>query len=112
MFVLRLSILEYILNLYKTINSSFNKIGAAFQFVGFEGIWIDRISQSSFDKKHVINSSQRTATSACKKNYQERWLRSFNGLQGCPAQTIQAGISFVTTDLAPTTQPFPIITPG
>lgn len=38
--------------------------------------------------------------------------RAFKGLQGYPAHTIQGGMSLVTTDLAPITQPAPIETPG
>jgi hypothetical protein len=34
------------------------------------------------------------------------------GLQGLPAQTIHAGMDFVTSDRAPITVPSPIVTPG
>ena len=36
----------------------------------------------------------------------------FKGSHGYPAHTIQGGMSLVTTDLAPITQPVPIVTPG
>ena len=39
-------------------------------------------------------------------------MRGFRGLQGLPAHTIHSGISFVTTEFAPMTQPRPSRTPG
>jgi hypothetical protein len=45
-------------------------------------------------------------------HYLEVSILAFIGLQGLPAQTVQAGISFVTTEYAPTTVPSPIVIPG
>ncbi len=41
-----------------------------------------------------------------------RTRRGLIGLQGVPAQTIQAGMDFVTMERAPITAPSPMMTPG
>lgn len=41
-----------------------------------------------------------------------RTMRGLSGLQGVPAQTVQAGMERVTTERAPMTAPSPMLTPG
>ena len=60
----------------------------------------------------TIGNPYQTIAKANSIAYATGSILSFNGLHGLPAQTIHDGISLTTTDLAPTTAPSCIVTPG